>query len=57
MVKALVVTLIVLGLLTGLLLTLRRTANMGTPSREVLERARRRARELDAREKAGDDQV
>jgi uncharacterized membrane protein affecting hemolysin expression len=57
MVKALIVILIVLGLLTGLLLTLRRTANMGTPSREVLERARRRARELDAREKAGDDQV
>ena len=55
MVKAVLVTLVVLGLLTGLLLTLRRTANIGTPPKDVLERARRRARELNEREKAGDD--
>jgi hypothetical protein len=43
MIKALVVILIVFGLVGGLILTLRRTANMGTPSGDVLQRAKERA--------------
>jgi Protein of unknown function (DUF2897) len=52
--RALLVILIVLGLLVGLMMTLRSSAKTGMPSKEVLERATRRAREIDAREKRGD---
>ena len=43
MIKALVVIVVVFGLVAGLILPLRRTANMGTPSGEVLQRAKERA--------------
>ena len=56
MAKALIAVVLVLGLIAGLILTLRRTANIGLPSKDVLERARRRARELEAKEKSEDTQ-
>ena len=50
MTTALIIALIVIAAVIGTALTLRRTAHMGMPSKEVLERARRRSRELEARE-------
>jgi hypothetical protein len=49
---ALFVALIVIAVVVGTVLTLRRTAHMGMPPKDVLERATRRARELEARERA-----
>jgi hypothetical protein len=48
---AIIVILIVLALIVGGLLTLRRSAKTGMPSKDVLDRATRRARELEAQEK------
>jgi hypothetical protein len=48
---AIILIVIVIAVLVSTLLTLRRSANTGMPSREVLERATRRARELEAEEK------
>jgi hypothetical protein len=47
---ALIILLVVVAIL-GLLLTLRTTRNAGTPSPEVLERAKERARAKDADDK------
>jgi hypothetical protein len=47
---AVIVTLVVVGLLIGLIITLRNSAKTGMPSQEVLDRTTQRARELDARE-------
>ena len=55
MAKALLGIIIVFGLLAGLILTLRSSARTGTPPKEVLDRASRRARELDAKERADDE--
>jgi hypothetical protein len=49
--KGLVVIVLVVGALVGLLFTLRSSRNVGTPGRDVLERAQRRAREQAAAEK------
>jgi hypothetical protein len=49
---ALIVALIVIAIIAGTVFTLRRTTQMGMPSKEVLERAARRSRELEARETA-----
>jgi hypothetical protein len=49
---ALVILLIVIAVVAGTVITLRTTARSGMPSKEVLDRATRRSRELDAREKA-----
>ena len=49
---ALVILLIVIAVVAGTVITLRTTARTGMPSKEVLDRATRRSRELDAREKA-----
>ncbi len=49
--KAVIIILLVLGALLGGLLALRRSARTGMPSPEVLERAGRRARELDEQER------
>ena len=49
---ALIVILIVLAIVVGTILTLRKTAQQGMPSKEVLERATRRAREQDRRDEA-----
>jgi hypothetical protein len=48
---AIVVSFIVLALIVAGLLTLRRSAKTGMPSRDVLERATRRARELEEEER------
>jgi len=49
---AVILFLIVIAVLAGTTVTLLTSANKGLPSAEVLERAKRRARELEAREKA-----
>jgi hypothetical protein len=55
MFTAIIVFLVVLGLVAGLILTLRNSAKTGLPPKDVLERATQRARELDAREKSAGD--
>ena len=52
---ALIVTLIVIAILAGTVATVRKTARMGMPSADVLERAARRSKELEARETADRD--
>lgn len=52
---ALILIVIVLAVIVSTLLTLRRSANTGMPSRDVLERATRRAKELDAQEKKDEE--
>ncbi len=49
---ALVILLIVIALVAGTVVSLRTTAKSGMPSKEVLDRATQRSRELEAREKA-----
>jgi hypothetical protein len=49
---AIVVVLIVIAVLAGTIISLRTTARSGMPPKEVLDRATRRSRELEAREKA-----
>jgi hypothetical protein len=48
--KALLIILLVVGALIGGILTLRSTRNTGTPGRDVLDRAKQRAREQAARD-------
>ena len=55
MLTAVVVFLLVLGLIGGLIVGLLRSARTGLPSKDVLERAKARARELEARDKADGD--
>lgn len=55
MTTAIVIIVIVFGLLAGLIMGLRRSARTGMPSKDVLERAGRHARELEAREKSNRD--
>ena len=50
MAKAIIIIVLVLAVLIGGLLTLRSSARTGLPSREVLERAARRAREQAAKD-------
>jgi hypothetical protein len=49
---AIILLLIVIAVVAGILVTLRTTAKSGLPSKDVLDRAAQRARELEAREKA-----
>ncbi|MGA2399668.1 MAG: hypothetical protein ABSG30_16650 [Steroidobacteraceae bacterium] len=49
--KGLIIVAVVVVVIVGLLLTLRTTRNVGTPSREVLDRAQERARAQAAKEK------
>ena len=51
MLKAALIILLVVGSLIGGLLTLRRSGRAGMPSAAVLERATKRARELDDAER------
>jgi len=54
MIRALLIILLVVGVVVGGLLTLRSSRNVGMPDADVLERAKKRARELkDVEEKAG----
>ena len=50
--SAFFVILVVVGLLVGGIFTLRSSAKTGMPSKDVLDRATRRARDLEAGEKA-----
>ena len=47
---ALVVILIVVAIVAGTIVTLRTTARQGLPSKDVMDRARQRTREQDARD-------
>jgi hypothetical protein len=49
---ALIAILIVVAIVAGTILTLRRTARQGMPSKDVLERANRRSREQDSRDES-----
>jgi hypothetical protein len=53
-IKAVIIIVLVVGVLVGGLLTLRRSGRAGMPSEEVLGRAAKRAREIDAAEKDED---
>jgi hypothetical protein len=48
--SALIAILIVVAIVAGTILTLRRTARQGMPSKDVLDRAAQRSREQDARD-------
>jgi len=50
MFTALIAILIVVAIVAGTILTLRRTARQGMPSKDVLARATQRSREQDARD-------
>jgi len=52
MITAIVVFVVVLAFVAGTLFALRTRARLGMPSKEVLERATRRARELEEQEKS-----
>ena len=49
---AIIIALVVIALLAGTITSLRTTAKTGMPPKDVLERAAKRSRELEAREKA-----
>jgi hypothetical protein len=51
-ITAIIVFVVVCAFIAGTVLALRRSANQGMPSKDVLERATRRARELEAQEKS-----
>ena len=55
MTKAIIIILIVVALLVGTLMSLRRSAKTGMPSEDVLKRTTQRARELEAQEKSRGD--
>ncbi len=52
---AAIVIVVVLVVIVGGVLSLRSSAKTGMPSQDVLDRASRRARELDAKEKNSGD--
>ena len=51
MLTAVILIVILVAFVVGTMLSLRRSAKSGMPSRDVLERATRRARELESRER------
>jgi hypothetical protein len=54
MTTAIIVIVLVVAFLAGTILSVRRSSKTGMPSQEVLDRATRRARELEAKEKSED---
>jgi len=52
--KAIIVIAIVIAIIIGGIMSLRRSAKTGMPSEDVLKRATQRARELEAQEKQND---
>lgn len=52
--KAIIIIVLVVGALVGGLLTLRSSTRTGMPGADVLNRAQKRARQLDAGEKKDD---
>jgi uncharacterized membrane protein (DUF106 family) len=57
MLKAIVIIVLVVGVIVGGLLVLRNSTTVGMPSDEVMNRAKKRARELAAAEKDDPDQA
>ena len=55
MVTAVVLGILVVALIVGTIMTLRSSARTGMPSKDVLDRATRRARELESQEKDNAD--
>jgi hypothetical protein len=55
MLKALLIIAVVVGVLIGGLMTLRRSARTGMPDEQVLKRAADRAREQEAKERGEQD--
>jgi hypothetical protein len=55
MLTAIIVIVVVVAFVAGTILSLRRSAKTGMPSRDVLERATRRAREIEAQEKKSEE--
>ena len=51
MLTAGILLLVLIALIVGTMMSLRSSAKTGMPSKDVLDRATRRARELEAREK------
>lgn len=49
---AVVIFLIVIAILAGTIVTLKTTARQGLPSKDVMDRAKQRTREQDARDEA-----
>lgn len=54
MVTVVVLIVVLVAIVVGTMMTLRSSARTGMPSQDVLERAKRRARELESREKKDD---
>ncbi len=54
MVTVVVLIVVLVAIVVGTMMTLRSSARTGMPSQDVLERAKRRARELESREKEDD---
>lgn len=50
-----IIIVVVIALIVGTVVSLRSSAKTGMPSKDVLERATRHARELEAREKEDED--
>jgi hypothetical protein len=55
MITAIIIIVVVTAILAGTIMSLRGSARTGMPSEDVLKRATRRARELEAKEKAEND--
>ena len=55
MTTAIIIIVIVLAILVGTIMNLRSSAKTGMPSKDVLDRATQRARELEVQEKAADE--
>ncbi len=53
--KAVIIIVLAIGAIVGGLLTLRNSGRAGMPSEDVLKRATKHARELDAEEKDQED--
>lgn len=54
MTTAIIVIVIVVAFIAGTIINFRRSTKTGMPSQDVLDRATRRARELEAKEKSED---
>lgn len=54
MVVAVVVLVVLVALIAGTIMTLRSSARTGMPSKDVLDRASKRARVLESQERDGD---
>jgi hypothetical protein len=55
MLTAIIVTVVVVAFIAGTALSLRKSARTGMPSKDVLERATRRARELEEQDKKSEE--